>query len=251
MGLDYMIVVEPDEYDKYAEVVSPDRIIVTPYNFSEDGQGSIPVRNFVWDHAEEMGWDRHWIVDDNIEAVERYNKNMKSPCSSVAPFVAMEDFVLRYDNIALAGPNYSLFCPAGEARPPFQMNTRVYSCILVNHEVPFRWRGKYNEDTDLSLRCLKAGWNTILFNAFLIGKRATMTQGGGNTEAVYEDRQRMAFAKSLQAQHPDVVRVTRKFNRWHHHVNYKPFKGRSLQYREGYVPAYGVDNYGMELHSVS
>jgi|TARA_R110000744_G_scaffold376950_1_gene491578 hypothetical protein len=248
MGLEYKVVIEPSEYEKYASVIPEKRILVTPENFSEYKQGSVPVRNFVWNRAVEMGVTRHWILDDNIESVERFNKNLRIPCACPAPFVAMEDFVLRYKNIALAGPNYSLFCPANEARPPFQMNTRVYSCILVNHEIPFRWRGKYNEDTDLSLRCLKAGWNTVLFNAFLIGKRATMTQGGGNTDTIYDTGdERLEFAESLYRQHPDVVNVTRKFNRWHHHVNYKPFKGRALQYVEGYKQTNDVDNFGMVL----
>lgn len=249
MGVPYKIVVEPKEYKEYAKVIDKNKIIVLPENFSELGQGSIPARNWVWEHSKNKKW--HWILDDNIESVERFNKNMKIKCKTGAPFSIIEKFVERYINIAQAGMNYALFCPSAEARPPLRFNTRIYSCILIRNDIPYRWRGKYNEDTDLSLRVLKDGWCTVLFNAFLIGKRATMTQGGGNTGTIYnEGDERLAFAKSLAEQHPDVVKVTRKFNRWHHHVNYKPFKSNKLVRKEGLKIPKGTNDYGMKLVKV-
>ena len=248
MGVPYNIVVEPSEFDLYAKVISKDKILKLPEDFSKKGEGSTPVRNWVWEHSIKQNHKWHWILDDNIESVERFNNNMKIKCSIGTPFYVIEDFVLRYENIALAGMNYALFCPAQEARPPIRFNTRIYSCILVRNDIPFRWRGRYNEDTDLSLRVLKSGWCTVLFNAFLIGKRATMTQGGGNTDTIYNTGDnRLAFAKSLEEQHPDVARVTKKFGRWHHHVNYKPFLTNKLIRKPEILLKNGFNNYGMKL----
>lgn len=249
MNVSYKIVVEPKEYENYANVINNENIITTPQNFSELGCGSIPVRNFVFKMSLNNGDTRHWILDDNIESIERYNHNLKIPCRCPQPFRICEDFVDRYKNIALAGMNYVSFCPASDGRPPFQMNTRIYSCILINNIIPYRWRGRYNEDTDLSLRCLKDGWNTILFNAFLIGKRATMTQNGGNTNTIYnKGDERLEFAKSLAELHPDCVKVVRRFNRWHHQVDYKRFKDRELEYRDDFVfNGDNINNYGMIL----
>lgn len=248
MGVPYKIVVEPSEYSFYASVISSDNILVLPSDFSELGQGSIPVRNWVWEHSASSGALWHWILDDNIESVERFNNNMKVRCETGTPFFVIEDFVLRYENIALCGMNYALFCPAMEARPPVRFNTRVYSCLLIRNDIPYRWRGRYNEDTDLSLRVLKDGWVTVLFNAFLIGKRATLTQGGGNTDTIYNTGdKRFAFAKSLVDQHPDVAKVTKKFNRWHHHVDYSRFAGNKLVRKAGVSVPKGVNNYGMVL----
>jgi len=248
MGTPYRIVVEPKEYEMYASVIDRSKILVLPNNFSEEGKGSIPARNWVWEHSILEGHKWHWILDDNIESVERFTNNMKIVCKTSTPFYVIEDFVLRYTNIAQAGMNYALFCPAMEARPPIRFNTRVYSCILMRNDIPYRWRGKYNEDTDLSLRLLKDGWVTVLFNAFLIGKRATMTQGGGNTELIYGDGDnRRKFAESLQAQHPDVVNVTWKFNRWHHQVNYRPFKSNKLIRKNGIVIENKINNYEMKI----
>jgi len=132
-------------------------------------------------------------------------------------------------------------------KPPFQLNTRIYSCILINNDIPHRWRGRYNEDTDLSLRVLKDGWYTILFNAFLCAKITTMTMKGGNTDELYQGDGRLKMALSLQKQHPDVVKVTRKWGRWQHQVDYRRFKHNRLIKKEGVEIPEGVDNYGMKL----
>lgn len=244
----YKICVEPNEYNQYAKVIDRSNIINLPENFSERNQGSIPVRNWVWEYAikNNTGW--HWILDDNIESVERFNKNMKIKCKSGTPFYIIEEFVLRYENISQAGMNYSIFCPAMESRPPIKFNTRIYSCILIRNDTGYKWRGKFNEDTDLSIRMLKDGWCTVLFNAFLIGKRATQTQGGGNTDTIYDKtNNRYEFAQSLAEQHPDVASITKRCGRWHHLVNYNVFRGNLLKKKSGLEIKDIPNNYNMNL----
>ena len=114
--------------------------------------------------------------------------------------------------------------------------------------INYRWRGRYNEDTDLSLRVLKDGWCTVLFNSFLIGKRATMTQTGGNTNTIYNTGdKRLAFAQSLQKQHSDVVKVVWRFNRWHHLVNYKPFAKNLLVKKPNVQITNEINEYDFKL----
>jgi hypothetical protein len=248
-NIPYRIVVEPDEYDNYAAVIDSSKILCLP--FSNLGQGSIPARNFVWEHSINEGHERHWILDDNIEGFYRYNYSIKYRVVTGTIFKCAEDFIERYENIALAGFQYKFFATHCRNRPAFILNTRIYSCILIKNDLPYRWRGRYNEDTDLSLRALKDGWCTILFNAFLQGKAATMTMSGGNTDNVYTDNdERMKFAKSLEEQHPNLVKVVRKFNRWHHQVNYGHFKNNKLVKKQGIEIPNRVNEYGMVLKNV-
>ena len=132
-------------------------------------------------------------------------------------FRVTEDLADRYENVALAGLQYEMFMPALEGNvPPFLCNTRIYSCILIKNDIPYRWRGRYNEDTDLSLRALKDGWCTILMQAFVCKKITTMVMKGGNTESLYklpDADGRLLMAQSLQRQHPDVTKITRKWGR--------------------------------------
>ena len=248
MGVPYRMVVEPQEYERYTEVIAPSKILTLP--FSDLGQGSIPARNWVWEHSLAAGDKRHWIMDDNIAGFCRLNRNYKIGVNTGAIFKAAEDFVDRYENVALSGLNYRFFAPQRDRQPAFRINTRVYSCILIQNDIPYRWRGRYNEDTDLSLRALKDGWCTVLFQAFLCDKAGTMTMKGGNTEELYEGDGRLKMAQSLQEQHPDVATVSWKFDRWHHHVDYRRFKLNKLKKRPDFVMPTGVNEYGMILKTI-
>jgi len=245
MKVPYHIVIEPQEYEQYAAVIDPGKILVLP--FSNLGQGSIPARNWVWEHSLSIGAKRHWILDDNIGGFYRLNRNMKLYVTYGAMFKAAEDFTDRYENVALSGFQYWMFAPRKVKLAPYFLNTRIYSCILIKNDLPYRWRGRYNEDTDLSLRALKDGLCTVLFYAFICDKTSTMTMKGGNTDELYKEDGRLKMAESLQEQHPDVTTITRKWGRWQHHVNYKPFKQNKLIKRNDVQIPEGVNNYGMTL----
>lgn len=249
MGVPYSIAIEPQEYDEYASVVDSSKILKLP--FSNLGQGSIPARNWVWEHAVSAGAKRHWILDDNIDKFDRLNHNYKTPVVSGAIFKAAEDFVDRYENVALAGFQYDYFVPSKSVVPPFALNTRIYSCILIKNDIPYRWRGKYNEDADLSLRVLKGGWCTVLFYTFLQEKTPTMQMKGGNMDELYQGDGRKQMAESLVEQHPDLVTVVWKWGRWQHHVDYRGFRHNKLVRKPGVVEVEGVNNYGMELERYS
>ena len=75
-----------------------------------------------------------------------------------------------------------------------------------------------------------------------------MTMKGGNTNELYEQtNNRKEFAESLQKQHPDIVKVVWKFNRWHHQVDYRRFKNNKLIFKKDYIKKKGINNYGMKL----
>jgi hypothetical protein len=245
----YRIVVEPQEREQYESVIDPDKVLILP--FSNLGQGSIPARNWVWEHSIQEGHERHWILDDNMNAFYRLNRNLKVKVTSGVPFRVTEDLVDRYTNVPMAGLQYEHLVPRRMKRPPFTANTRIYSCILLANSIHHRWRGRYNEDTDLSLRILKDGLCTILIQAFLCDKIATMRMSGGNTDQLYEQSGkfdgRWEMAESLRRQHPDVTKIVRKWGRWQHQVDYRRFKRNKLKRRPDVVIPEGVNNYGMKL----
>ena len=227
LGIPYSLVIEPQEYEQYASVIAPEKILVLP--FSNLGKGSIPARNWVWEHAMKTGASRHWILDDNMDGFYRLNQNLKMKVIEENPFTPLEAFCDQYSNVALAGMQYEFFVTRRSERPPYLLNTRIYSCILIDNALPYRWRGRYNEDTDLSLCVLKGGWCTVLFQCFLCKKMPTMSMDGGNTDELYQEDGRLRMAQSLRDQHPDVVRITEKWGRPQHQVNYKPFRHNKLR----------------------
>lgn len=250
MGVPYRIVIEAQEFEQYSAVIDREKIIVLP--FSNLGLGGIPARNFVFEHSIKEGHEKHWIMDDNIRAFRRYNDDKKYLVTSGTIFKCAEDFVERYDNIGMSGFQYSSFMAYNRQKRPFTLNCRIYSCILINNSIPHRWEGRYNEDSDLSIRCLKSGWCTILFNSFLQDKTATMTMKGGNTDTIYNTNDnRREFAESLKRKHPDCVEVIWRFNRWHHLIQYNKILRPSLIKRKDFPNYKGIDEYGMVLTNLA
>lgn len=103
-GVPFRIVVEPQEADHYGVAVGAEHVLTLP--FANLGKGSIPARNWVWEHAVESGAERHWILDDNLYHFYRRYKARKVYCDAGPALRAAEDFTDRYENIAIAGLNY-------------------------------------------------------------------------------------------------------------------------------------------------
>lgn len=255
MGLNHYVVVEQDQADDYkkaikyfnllSEVVVMDLDYKSQYELCDNfglskSTGPGPARNFAWDHSIKNGHSWHWVMDDNIKDFRRMASGGRIKCTSKSFFAAMEDFVLRYKNIAMAGPDYTMFAFSSAKQPPFVMNTRIYSCNLIRNDTGFRWRGRYNEDTILSLDMLCAGWCTVQFNAFLQTKMGTQVIKGGNTDEFYHkegtvmpgdrysDTGTDAKSIMLVREYPQYAKLVHRFGRTHHKVNYKVFKTQKL-----------------------
>ena len=256
MGCEHTIAVEPQDVDAYNRAfpefdIKTAKLLELP--FSNHGMGSGPARNACWEDSIERDAKRHWILDDNIQDFYRLHNNARYRVKSPVFCRVMEDFVDRYKNVRLAGPRYRFFCASDQKYPAFIKNTHIMSTILIDNSLDIRWRSKYNEDIDLSLRVLKGGDCTILFNAFLQGKCATQTVTGGNTEEVYQadklDYEDTTHEKTmvLYNLHPDVVRVVKRYGRWHHDVNYDRYQINKLQFADDFEMPKGVNNYNMKL----
>jgi len=259
MHVPYYIVVEKQEVDIYEAAINPkygtvlelDKKFQDEYDTFDDlgytkSKGPGPARNFVWEHAKSNGFKRHWVMDDNINGFYRFNNNSRIVCLSGALFRAMEDFNDRYTNLPMCGPNYFSFAvPCGKKNPPIIMNTRIYSCNLIECGTPYRWRGRYNEDTDISLRMLKDGLCTVQFNAFLQGKIVTQAVKGGNTAEFYAKEGTTPKSQMLFDMHPDVTRLVTKYDRPHHHVDYNVFKKNRLQRIPDIIIPNKINEYGM------
>ena len=258
MGVKYRVVVEEQEFDEYAAVIDPSKLLALDPAYQRDydtfddlgdtkSKGPGAARNFAWEHSISEGYKWHWVMDDNLWGFYRLNRNSKIKIGDGTAIRVMEDFCLRYRNIGMAGPNYEMFAPRRVKMPPFTMNTRIYSCNLIRNDIPFRWRGRYNEDTDLSLRILKSGLCTVQFNAFLQDKIGTQRVKGGNTAEFYDEDGTLPKSEMQIAMHPDVSKLVKRYGRWHHHVDYSSFRTNRLVRRDDVAVKTGIDNHGMTI----
>jgi hypothetical protein len=244
LGIPFKAVVEEPEYRNYARVVDRADILVLPHR----DKGLTVTRNWIWEYAkQELKTPYFWTFDDNITLFYRMHQNVQYRLTSGTFLKVIEDFAKRYTNLYITGMTYHMFAPRRNKNPPFILNTRVYSNMLIKTDIPYRNRLFYNDDTDLCLQILKGGHCTCQFVAFLAKKMATMRAKGGMTIHYEKTNKRLEFAQELQRAHPDVVKIVWRYNRWHHQVDYRPFAGNKLIRRKGIEIPQGVNDYGMRL----
>lgn len=222
----FLIAVEPQEFASYAKHI--DKMYLLKLPFSNLGLGSYPARNYCWQHSLDKGFNKHYIFDDNIRAFVRLNNGKRQNCSALQALNCLEAFTDRFSGVAISGFNYRFFVTK-ETTKPFSINTHVYSAMLINNHIPYKWRLKYNEDVDICLQSLHGGFNTILLNAFLVDKvSTTVKMAGGNQTELYcnnDFEKKVLKAKSLEQIWPQYVKTTFRFGRPHHQVSWnKHFK---------------------------
>lgn len=247
MDTNYFMVVEPSEYEEYVKRNLPERILILP----KDNMKLIGARNWIKAHSIRNGHEKHWQIDDNINKFSRMNRNLQVEVKSDGIFCAAEDFCDRFENVPFAGFQYDFFAISKNPNPAFVINTRIYSCTLVDNKFNYAWRSIYNDDTDVCIRALKNGLCTILFYAFLQHKAPTMSVKGGNTESLYliEDG-RLKMAQALAELHPDIASVKQIFGRFQHYVDYRGFKENKLIMKKGLEISEQINNYKMMLVDV-
>lgn len=238
MKQNHYLVVEKKEYDKYLQYVNTYTTILVMSdkyddikygrNGEEPVMSSTCVRNYVWEHSRNNGDKRYWILDDNIKRFVRWNRMNHIDCVSPICFRVCEIMTDRLRNCFMSGLSYKSMCPQiSTNHTPFIKNTHVYSCILLSNEPHEEcyWRGRYNEDVDLSIRLLLSGTSTIKLNMFLCDKLETGSCKGGNEE-IYSNglvssmeegmKKKYDYIKNL---HPDYIGLrplTR--NKYHHDI---------------------------------
>jgi len=221
--LDFKIAVEPQEYDEYAKEYGKDYVQKLP--FSNLGLGSYPARNWCWEDSIKKGFKRHWLFDDNIRGFYRFNGGNRFSIHCRTALSIAEEFTDRYENIGISGFNYKYLMDPFTVRKPYRLNHHIYSAMLIYNNVPYRWRLKYNEDVDLNLQYLVNKWCLVQFLAVLADKTSThAAMKGGNQTELYDNNNPEKFnikTRLLKEMWPQYVKITKKYGRVHHHVNWK------------------------------
>jgi len=224
-GLDYLIAVEPQEYDLYCAKLGKKRILKLP--FSNLGLGSYPARNFCWEHSIQRGFKYHYLFDDNIQYWSKWIDGKRRKIDDVtSAFLYLEQYVVK-NKIDIGGfeePNFVVKPP----KKPFKINCHVYSAMLIKNDLPYRWRLKYNEDVDLCLQVLHNGGTTASCVYYMADKVSTAAKmKGGNQTELYQGNKaekNLLKAKMLEAVWPQYAKTVIRFNRHHHLVDWKVFK---------------------------
>ena len=251
IGVPYRVIVEDFEHDAYARFYGEKRLLVIPPRYfaeydSGDPDGDkagLPFgpglpRNLALDTALAEGHAWHWTLDDNIRYWARIDGNHCIRAGDGWVFAAMEDHAARYANVGEAGPEYKMWVPCREAWPrPFRYNHRVMSCQLLRTAAaaPLRWRFRYNDDIDFTIRLLEAGWCTINYIAFVQAKQGTQHVPGGSSTTIYAGGT-YAKTETLVRAHPRIVNRVLRWGRPHHMIDWDRWEGQHPERDPGWVP---------------
>lgn len=227
-GLDYLIAVEPQEYDLYVKKLGENRVLKLP--FSNLGLGSYPARNYCWEHAKKQGHKYHWLFDDNITEFRKWVNGKRKKWLDINSALVFVEQNAKQTNVDISGfeePNFCQKIP----KKPFKENCHVYSAMLIKNELPYRWRLKYNEDVDLCLQILHNGGSTSSCVYYMANKVSTMQKiKGGNQTELYQGNapvKNLLKAKMLEKVWPQYVKTVIRFGRHHHLVDWKQFKKKT------------------------
>jgi hypothetical protein len=182
----FFLVVEPQEAEKYIEKYGTDSVLILP----ENDQGIAYVRNWMKNHSEAEGQQYHWQIDDNVRAfkLREDNKNKKADPYNLLTYV--EDYVDKFENIALASLTHVAYAFA--QKTDIKFNRQAYMCFLCNNSVDAEFRKGVQVDTDYSMQVLTKNWCTVIFTRLLIDKVGTGKMKGGLAEIEYANGGRRA-----------------------------------------------------------
>ena len=225
--INYLIAVEPQEYDLYCNKLGKDKVLKLP--FSNLGLGSYPARNFCWEHSKANGYKYHWLFDDNIRGFDKWiNGKRTKIINGISAINYVENYTDK-NNIDISGFEYDGFVRT-IPKKTFKNNCHVYSAMLIKNDLPYRWRLKYNEDVDLCLQVLHNGGTTASCVYYMVNKTSTTAKmKGGNQTELYkgnDPKKNLLKAKMLEAVWPQYTKTVIRFGRHHHLIDWKQFKNK-------------------------
>lgn len=217
----FFLVVEPSEAKFYKKITN--NLLILP----QDNYGySTPARNYVWEFSlNKLKTDKHWILDDNIQQIIFYDKKRISNQHSILKqLIFAEKITDVFEKIGITGFLEGQFLIEKNKKRIISFNTHIYSFMLINNHLKFRWRLKYNEDVDLNLQTIFSGYYTLQIRLFSFKKPRTTFLKGGNTDLIYnKNDSHILKAEYLKAYWPKIVKIKRRFNRIHHIINWRNF----------------------------
>ena len=192
----HYIFVEECEYDLYMnnyynKLNEEDKYLVNIINTHKDfhllNLGGSPVRNFILDYWLKEGYDRVWMLDDNINCYNRLNKGIKNKIYSHLIFSSIENYINVYDDVGVCSHNLNCDVKSGNSRSVLVINGKHYSSLLLLTNKQFRFKHKYNEDVLISIDYVNSGKINFCFNHILFDKNTSGKDSGGNTNTIYKN----------------------------------------------------------------
>lgn len=183
VGLNYLLVVEPQEYDEYCNVHSPERVL----RLDKNNQGLAYSRNFIKNYSRSIGEEKHWQVDDDIEGfkIRKSGFDRNEKVSAITCLSIVEYCIDIFSNVAIAGINSDIF--AFSRKHAVQKNKLTCQCVLVDNNMVGEWAYGGVEDWHYTLTVLENGYCTLAFDHLMTYSPPPGKNPGGCTDVHYSE----------------------------------------------------------------
>ncbi len=208
-GIRPMLVVEPQDQERYRELFTNSDILVLPCN-----DNGLPLaRNFILDHARSIDCDWFWMIDDDVTWFSEVqgNKCVKSEASQVLWMAS--DLIQRSSSVAQASLEYQQFAWSAGGRVTENSYCDVVVAINVKRTKAIRYRDSValKEDRDFTLQVLASGWNTNRLTRFAFScPKNGSNRGGLSPLYAINGREEQVGREMVRLWGSEVCRFNRK-----------------------------------------
>ena len=250
MKIHHQLFIDPSQEQQYKEWYDPEfcNLVICPEGLHGTQRGGTPVRNHILGWGREKGFDRVWMLDDNIGCYKRYHEGQKNLIKSPVIFTHIEDYIDRYDNVGAVSHNYCPFITENNRRTCICINSKCYSSLLLLTDEQYLFEDDYNEDVLISIKYIQKGLTNLIFNSVLYDKNTSGKDKGGNQSIIYEGGSQEGYKKKfdylvnkIKILHEEgrldlidgktiddfVINKSLKSKEYHHKVLYEYMKGHS------------------------
>jgi hypothetical protein len=195
-GLDYTLVVEPQDYDSYCKVHSPERVV----RMDKNDMGMWYVRNYMKRFSSERGDKKHWQLDDDIEKflIRKRNTNKNIEVNPLFCLSVVEHCMDMFTNVAISGIGTNVY--AFSKNKAVALNRLAYQCVLVDNSLDIEAaQVGAASDWDYTLRALEAGHCTLAFHHIMQQSAPTFKNSGGCTDIAYVgDKRKLSYESFIK-----------------------------------------------------
>lgn len=205
-GLNYKIVVEPQELDAYQSRFGSEKVISLP----ENDRGISFSRQWILEQND--NW--YWQIDDDIRYFYQTIKNRNVKVSADVALSGAEKIIRSSDNVALGALAYSQFAWSSDVSVKY--NTYCYITVLIDGNV--KAFANYDpslilkEDVDMTLQVLSAGFRTAQVQTFSHAVPKMGSNKGGLQAAYAQEHLIKQDVERLSEKYPEVIKPIIKRN---------------------------------------
>lgn len=184
-GVKWFYMVEPKDYDAYVARFGKSKVI----NIEQNDKGIYYVRNYCIEWSKKNGYDKHWQVDDDLRSLHYRPMNFIKGIRDSTRIENPSSMLSYIEDISIKCVNYGAGCLTHDGfafskKNDVDINKMIYCFQLINNSIKSRYQPHTSEDVDFSVRILKEGYVTMVFNKYSFRTPASGSLKGGCNSSI-------------------------------------------------------------------